>query len=59
MFHTKKQRADIQNCHIGSGVLIYRSSTNEITEINFFIHSNGKLCASETGKEIEFDTRRD
>ncbi len=55
MFHTKSQIKKIRELHIGAGVLIYRSSTDEVCETEFYINrKTGKPSYVRNGQEVEF-----
>ena len=42
---TSKQIKDLMNCHCGVGSIIIKSNDNEISQVEFYIGKNKKICA--------------
>ena len=40
---TQKQLNDLLNCHIGVGIVIFKSSENEITKFEFYTGKDNKV----------------
>ena len=41
---TKKQNADLFNCHIGVGFIAFKSAENTIKKLEFFVGKNNEIC---------------
>ena len=40
----KKQRNELYNSHIGVGFITFKSQENGLTEFEFFVNKNNKIC---------------
>jgi len=40
---TKKQTNELMNCHIGVGLIVFKSADNELTKIEFFTGKDNKV----------------
>ncbi|MFA5340212.1 MAG: hypothetical protein WC332_00400 [Clostridia bacterium] len=54
MKFTKQQKAEIFNCHVGAGTLIYKKSDDEIISVDILI-KEGRILNANTGKDLTFN----
>lgn len=56
---TKAQRKNLFDCHVGVGVLAYKSAADTITETEFYVDPKNRICYIGNGRPVEIELQYD